>query len=198
MALNQQPELKEAILKQSEKEKDKLLIRLINKDKKLMQQLHYLLLENEDDLIDRIQTAKTELEKIFERTQRDVLRKTMNYRHKELTSYLRIASGLVNEHASVTKNKESELDLRLLILEEAFDTFHNLYLENSFGYKSDLHFIYQTTRIKSVISLYEKLHEDLQYEYRERLSNIMKFVHTSILSDFLVQLNVNYLNYLED
>ncbi|WP_177760592.1 hypothetical protein [Flavobacterium sp. I3-2] len=198
MTLNQQPELKEAILKQSEKEKDKLLIRLINKDKKLMQQLHYLLLENEDDLIDRIQTAKTELEKIFERTQRDVLRKTMNYRHKELTSYLRIASGLVNEHASVTKNKESELDLRLLILEEAFDTFHNLYLENSFGYKSDLHFIYQTTRIKSVISLYEKLHEDLQYEYRERLSNIMKFVHTSILSDFLVQLNVNYLNYLED
>lgn len=198
MTLNQQPELKEAILNQSEKEKDKLLIRLINKDKKLMQQLHYLLLENEDDLIDRIQTAKTELEKIFERTQRDVLRKTMNYRHKELTSYLRIASGLVNEHASVTKNKESELDLRLLILEEAFDTFHNLYLENSFGYKSDLHFIYQTTRIKSVISLYEKLHEDLQYEYRERLSNIMKFVHTSILSDFLVQLNVNYLNYLED
>lgn len=198
MTLNQKPELKEAILTQSEKEKDKLLVRLINKDKKLMEQLHFMLLESENDLIKRIQNVKTELEKVFDRTEKDVARKTANYKHKELTSYLKSASGIVNEHASITKNKESELDLRLLILEETFDTFHNLYQENSFGYKADLHFIYQATRIKAVVALYEKLHEDLQYEYRERLFNIIKFVHNSILSDYLVQLNVNYLNYLEE
>src|SRR5690606_10783199 len=107
-------------------------------------------------------------------------------------------SGIVNEHASITKNKESELDLRLLILEETFDTFFNLYKENSIGYKSDLHFIYQATRIKAVVALFDKLHEDLQFEYRERLSNVMQFVHNSILSDYLVNLNVNYLNYLEE
>src|SRR5690606_5475408 len=148
MKLNRQPALKEAILNQSQKEKDKLLVRLINKDKKLMQQLHFSLLENEDDLIERIQIVKAELEKVFERTEKDISRKTLNYKHKELTGYLKAASGIVNEHASITKNKESELDLRLLILEETFDTFFNLYKENNLGYKADLHFIYQATRIK--------------------------------------------------
>lgn len=198
MTLNQQPELKEAILNQSEKEKDKLLVRLINKDKKLIEQLHFSLLENEADLIERIQNVKADLEKVFERTEKDVSKKTLNYKHKELTGYLKTASGLVNEHASITKNKESELDLRLLILEETFDTFFNLYQENSVGYKADLHFIYQATRVKSVIALYDKLHEDLQFEYRERLSKVMKFVHISILSDYLIQLNINYLNYIEE
>ena len=73
-----------------------------------------------------------------------------------------------------------------------------MYQENNLGYKADLHFIYQATRIKAVVTLYDKLHEDLQFEYRERLSKVMKFVHTSILSDYLVQLNINYLNYIED
>lgn len=198
MTLNQQPELKEAILNQSEKEKDKLLVRLINKDKKLMEQLHFSLLEDEDDLIERIQNVKAELEKVFERTEKGISKKTLYYKHQELTGYLKSASGLVNEHASITKNKESELDLRLLILEETFDTFYNLYQENNLGYKADLHFIYQATRIKAIVALYDKLHEDLQFEYRERLSNVMKFVHTSILSDYLIQLNVNYLNYIEE
>jgi len=198
MKLNQQPALKEAILNQSQKEKDKLLIRLINKDEKLIQQLHFSLLENEEDLIERIQIVKAELEKVFERTEKEISKKTLNYKHKELTGYLKVASGLVNEHALITKNKESELDLRLLILEETFDTFYNLYQDNCIGYKADLHFMYQATRIKAVVTLYDKLHEDLQFEYCERLSIIMKFVHTSILSDYLLQLNINYLNYIEE
>ena len=148
MTLNQQPDLKEAILNQSEKEKDKLLVRLINKDKKLIEQLHFFLLENENDLINRIQIVKAELEKVFERTEKGIAKKTSNYKHKELTGYLKSASGLVNEHASITKNKESELDLRLLILEETFDTFFNLYKDNSVGFKADTHFIYQEPESK--------------------------------------------------
>lgn len=198
MTLNQQPELKEAILNQSEKEKDKLLVRLINKDKKLMEQLHFVLLENEDDLITRIQDKKQELELLFERIEKGVSKKRSNYKHKELTGFLKTASGLVNQHASITKNKESELDLRLLILEESFDTYFNLYKENSVGYKADAHFIYQAARIKAILALYDKLHEDLQYEYKERIATTMKFVHNSILSDYVVSLGINYLNYMED
>lgn len=197
MTLNQQPELKEAILNQSQKEKDKLLVRLINKDKKLIEQLHYQLLENENDLFNRIQKVKKALENIFERAQKDVSRKTSSYKHKELTTYLKSASGLVNEHVGVTKSKDSELDLRLIILEEAFDTYHNLYQENCFGYKSDAHFDYQTARLKAIFSLYDKLHEDLQFEYRERLRNLVQFANQSVLKDFLVRKKIDYLNYLD-
>lgn len=197
MTLNQQPELKEAILNQSEKEKDKLLVRLINKDKKLMEQLHFLLLEDESDLIDRISNVKNDLEKLFTVIEKNVSRKTLNYKHKELTTCLKTASGLVNEHASITKNKESELDLRLLILEEAFDTYFNLYQNESFGYKADAHFAYIAARFKAILALYDKLHEDLQYEYRERIEKVTKFIHNTILSEYVIALNINYLNYVQ-
>ena len=47
------PELKTAILELPEKEKDKLLLRLIRKDRTLIQQLHFQLLEGPTDLEDR-------------------------------------------------------------------------------------------------------------------------------------------------
>jgi len=153
MSLNQQPNLKEAILNLSQKEKDKLLVRLINKDKKLIEQLHFLLLENETDLIERIEKVKAKLEIVFEHSEKEVSRKRANYKHQELTAFLKTASGLVNTHASITKNKESELDLRLLILEESFDTFFNLYMSDLLGNKANAHFTYQATRIKNVIQL---------------------------------------------
>nr|WP_297309734.1 hypothetical protein [uncultured Flavobacterium sp.] len=185
MTLNQQTELKEAILNQSQKEKDKLLVRLINKDKKLMEQLHFLLLENEDDLLNRIQKVKTQLENLFETAQKFISRKKTDYKHKELTAWLKSASGLVNEYAAITKNKESELDLRLLILEEAFDTYFNLYQNESSGFKSDAHFTYVAARIKAILTIYQKLHEDLQFEYRDRINHILDFSNTSQLKEYI-------------
>ena len=41
MSLHKDPELKEAVLNLPEKEKDKLLVRLIGKDTMLMKQLHF-------------------------------------------------------------------------------------------------------------------------------------------------------------
>ena len=53
MNLKDVPELKSAILDLPIKEKDKLLLRLINKDETLVEHLHFQLLEDENDLIDR-------------------------------------------------------------------------------------------------------------------------------------------------
>lgn len=192
MTLNQQPDLKEAILKLSQKEKDKLLVRLINKDKKLMQQLHFLLLEDENDLIQRIATAKVDLEVVFKRMFAGIDKTRTHYKHRELTGYLKSASGVVNEHASITKNKESELDLRLLILEETFKHYGGLYSGEIIGYKSDVHFVYQVARLKAIISLYDKLHEDLQFEYRERIENILLFVEASVLHEYAIASGLKY------
>lgn len=192
MTLTQQPDLKEAILNLSQKEKDKLLVRLINKDKKLMQQLHFSLLEDENDLIQRIVTAKADLEIVFKRMFAGIDKTRTHYKHRELTGYLKSASGVVNEHASITKNKESELDLRLLILEETFKHYGALYSGELIGYKSDVHFVYQIARLKAVLTLYEKLHEDLQYEYRERIENILFFVHASVLHEYAVAAGLKY------
>lgn len=181
MTLNQQPELKEAILRQSQKEKDKLLIRLINKDKRLMEQLHYLLLEDENDLYARIEKVKDKLEQVFSRAVKGIEKQRPVHRYKELTAYLKSASGIVNEHASVTKNKKSELDLRLLIIEWSFRTYPHFYRQGMRSAHNEAHFVYQTARIKTVVNLYSKLHEDLQYEYTERLESIMDFARHTLL-----------------
>lgn len=191
--LTKQPHLKEAILNLSEKEKDKLLVRLINKDKKLIEQLHYLLLEDENDLIQRINEAKNDLSLVFDRMRSGLNRTKQHYKHRELTAYLKSASGIVNEHASVTKNKESELDLRLVIFEETIKNYHPLYLNEANGYKADMHFSYQISRLKSILSLYDKLHDDLKYEYRDRIQFVLDFVERSVLKDYALAAGINYL-----
>ena len=59
--VNQIPNLKQEILDLPEKEKNQLLIRLINKDQVLIEQLHFRLLENEWDLIQRFEALKEEI-----------------------------------------------------------------------------------------------------------------------------------------
>lgn len=185
MTLNQQPELKEAILRQSQKEKDKLLVRLINKDKRLMEQLHYLLLEDENDLYSRIRQVKEKLEIVFSRAIKGIANQRAANRYKELTAYLKSASGIVNEHAAITKNKESELDLRLMIVEWSFQTYPHLYEKALRSAYNEAHFVYQATRIKTIITLYSKLHEDLQFEYNDRLSTVMDFAGKTILRSYM-------------
>lgn len=185
MTLNQQPELKEAILRQSQKEKDKLLIRLINKDKRLMEQLHYLLLEDENDLYSRILKGKGKLENVFSRAVKGIEKQRQVNRYKEFTAYLKSASGIVNEHAAITKNKESELDLRLMIVEWSFQTYPQFYEKAIRSAYNEAHFLYQTARIKTIVSLYSKLHEDLQFEYDERLSSILDFAEKTVLRSYM-------------
>ena len=60
--VNRIPELKQEILDLTEKEKNQLLIRLINKDQLLIEQLHFRLLENEFDLIQRFEDLKLEID----------------------------------------------------------------------------------------------------------------------------------------
>jgi len=193
MTLNQQPELKEAILRQSQKEKDKLLIRLINKDKRLMEQLHYLLLEDENDLYSRILKVKGKLENVFSRAVKGIEKQRQVNRYKEFTAYLKSASGIVNEHAAITKNKESELDLRLMIVEWSFQTYPQFYEKVIRSAYNEAHFLYQTARIKTIVSLYSKLHEDLQFEYDERLSAIMDFAEKTVLKSYVQAAGVKLL-----
>jgi DNA repair exonuclease SbcCD ATPase subunit len=61
MSLHQDAELKKAVLDLPQKEKDKLLVRLISKDKMLIKQLHFQLLENAEDLEERIEKLRKQL-----------------------------------------------------------------------------------------------------------------------------------------
>lgn len=174
MSLHKDPELKTAVLQLSQKEKDKLLVRLVGKDKMLLKQLHYELLEDESDLADRIEVLKNKLFELFEKMQAE--HKTVrNHRFdKYIGTNIRHANGLVNEHEKITKDKLSDVECRLIILNELFQRFPSLFDQSSY-YNAPQLITYIQNRIKAVVTKYEKLHEDIQFDLREPFQSMFDF-----------------------
>ena len=185
MSLNKNPELKAAILQLPEKEKDKLLVRLINKDSMLIKQLHFQLLESEEDLINRNEKLKEELHTLFE-TSGHYVRRSYDYaNYKELMYYLKVASGQVNEHEKVTKDKIGVLEARILIVINTIERYGELFNRDfdQYGYGYNLK-KYFKGRIKLIVTALSKLHEDIQFDFRDQLEQILTFSEENNLENY--------------
>jgi len=176
LRLSQIDELKEAILRLPQKEKDKLLIRLINKDQMLIKQLHFQLLENENDLWDRHRELEVYLHESFLNLQKKWSTKNSQSVFQLLLVYLREMSGKINEHASITKSKDSELKLRLKVIRWSIEYFPDLYTSYHSSKHADKFFEYQKGRLKLCFGLYNKMHEDLRYEFKEDVAYVVSYV----------------------
>lgn len=174
MSLHKQSELKEAVLNLPQKEKDKLLVRLVGKDKMLMKQLHFQLLEDQIDLEDRIEKLKERLTALFAEGRNSVKNIPVYSNYKELQSLIRQASGIINEHEKITKDKYSEIDCRIYILNDAFRRFPRLFEKSGVHSAFKLH-DYVKARIKITTNKFEKLHEDLQFDLQESMEEMMAF-----------------------
>src|SRR5690606_23698266 len=184
MRLNQQPELKRAILDLPQAEKDKLLVRLINKDRMLIKQLHFQLLEDEGDLDERTAALFDKLQQLIERAAGYIPNVNHARNADNLMGELKYGSGLINEHASITKDKMSEIRLRLLLVSESFAHFGNLFEEHLYRHNERL-LKYQTGRLKYILGKYDKLHEDLQFEFQDELNEALAFAYQSGMQPFM-------------
>jgi hypothetical protein len=174
MSLHKDNELKNAILALPLREKDKLLVRLINKDKMLMKQLHFQLLEDEDDLNDRITSLREKLSDMIQPNRSSIKNTAVFSNYKSLTVLIRQQSGLINEHEKVTKDKFSEVEFRLLILANAFKSYPVLFQKSHISAADKLQ-KYTIARLRSTIGKYEKLHEDLQFDLQESYNYVVEF-----------------------
>lgn len=174
MSLHKDLELKKAVLNLSPREKDKLLVRLISKDKMLMKQLHFQLLEDEDDLVQRIDSLRQKLTDMIQPNRSDIKNSATFSNYKGLTSLLRQQSGLINEHEKVTKDKFSEIEFRLSILENTFKTYPLLFKKSPIVVSEKLH-KYVIARLKATLNKYDKLHEDLQFDLQESYNYVTGF-----------------------
>src|SRR5690606_7959433 len=127
MSLHKHPELKEAVLRLPQKEKDKLLVRLIGKDKMLMKQLHFQLLEDQVDLADRIEGLKQQLSTLLSDSRNRVKNLPVFSSYKELHAVLRQASGLINDHERLTSERYGAGDGQLLVLRGALERCPRLF-----------------------------------------------------------------------
>ena len=161
--INQIPELKQAILDLSEKERNQMLIRLINKDQVLIEQLHFKLLEDEYDLIKRFEDLKNEIESDLSSHLKSINSSNLYVRGKLLLRLIRGLSGKINHFAKVTKNTHYELLLRTYLVTQAVFYYKHVVAEDTiFGHKIR---VYIVARIKAMIKLFDKLHDELKYDF---------------------------------
>lgn len=173
MKLSEHKNLKSEILALPTKEKDKLLLRLVAKDKVLTEHLHFLLLENEVDLSERVETIK---QTILDEMQ--VLKIAKNLNARDVLTSLRKLAKLVNHNLKVTKANFEDVELRVFLFNNTVTDFKNKVFSSVKNYED----IFATYFIKAVLVTlrkFEKLHEDLQYDLKAELEQLLKKIHGS-------------------
>lgn len=187
--VNQIPELKQAILDLTEKEKNQILIRLINKDQVLIEQLHFRLLEDEFDLIRRYEDLKNEILDELESKYLLIKSGSSYLQGKFYLSLIRNLSGRINHFAKVTKNTAYELELRVFLLIKSSEIFKKIQNENSvLGFKART---YQVTKLKAILKLLDKLHEDLKYDF---VLNYTDDLELYVFNSLKIEINLANIN----
>lgn len=168
MLLKDHKDLKAAITGIPPKEKDKLLLRLIAKDKVLTEHLHFKLLEDSSDLQIRYDTLKSEID-----TAVSELRKMRKSSSKDALTVLRKLNGMVNHHYKVTKDSNTEVELRLhLLLQLPLG-----YNEGVFSPMAKFGERLKTYFLRTALALYkkyQKLHEDFQYDLGGQFTELLE------------------------
>lgn len=160
-------EFKEAITHLPEKEKNKLLLRLLKKDQDLVDRLTYELLDT-DSIEERREDV---IEEIEDRTQ---------YMKEHFTSPgmmmmdLRYLSGDITSHVKTTKDKFGEAYLNLIMLIEALQKCNDLIRKKA--KPNDKLCIYIIARAFKILVLMDKLHDDLFMEFEGKLGKLGKLI----------------------
>ncbi|MGY0038249.1 hypothetical protein [Pedobacter sp. NJ-S-72] len=167
MLLKDHKDLKAAITAIPDKEKDKLLLRLIAKDKVLTEHLHFKLLEDESDLEERHQLLKEEIDESVE-----ILNQMRKSTSKDALLILRKLNGRVNHHYKVTKDPNTEAELRLYLLKKVPAGYNESVLSPLAKFNERLKTYFLRTTL-ALYKKYQKLHEDLQYDLKEEFNVVL-------------------------
>lgn len=187
MKLKDVPVLKIAILDLPTKEKDKLLLRLINKDETLVEHLHFQLLEDESDLQDRVKIIYEKIDLQFKKSNHLINQINIIRSHRQLLLTLKTLSGIVNYHVQITKDKVSEFELRKYILQESFTRYSYLFNKYTTGENAEKLFKYQAGRLKLIQSIFDKFHEDLKYDYENEIQQLNDFLKETPLKNSRIE-----------
>lgn len=165
------------------------MVRLINKDAMLVKQLHFQLLEDEFDLQERTAALLDRLRQLLDRSAGYIPNILRSRNADALMGELKYGSGMINEHATITKDKMSEMQCRLFLVSQSFVRFGQLF-EDQLYRSNDRLLRYQTGRMKYILGKYDKLHEDLQFEFRDELNEALTFAYRSGMRPYMEALGL--------
>jgi hypothetical protein len=181
-------EFKQALSEFSSKEKDKLIFRLLKKDKLLSKKLYFELIEEEttDD-------KRNKMESYLKERITDLSKHIGN--PKYFLVLVRKLSGEITEHVKVTTDKFGDVFLNLFLVNtilehndklsrQRFDAVYKLY-------------IYLINKIIKALIQIQKLDEDYWLEFDELLSDIDFQIHETLYFEKLCINNSFDFNWLK-
>lgn len=174
MKLSEHKNLKAEILAIPQKEKDKLLLRLVAKDKVLTERLHFLLLEDDINLKERVTNLKEEILQVEQSLV--ILKGTSS---KDVLLGIRKLLKLINHFSKVTKASYEEVELRIFLLNQMPIKGKT----RSFSIAKNYDQLLAVFFVKSVIATlkkFEKLHEDLQFDLKEDINKLLSKIYNGI------------------
>ena len=159
-------DLKKALLALPMAEKDKLLLRLVAKDRVLCEQLTYTLVEEQSTREDR----REEIRKMIESTV-----KSWHYSPGEFMMDLRSINARITFHVKLTKDSYGEVELTLLMLNRAFEEQPEFM--QTYSGRSDTLANYVAKRAQFVLQKLKKLHPDLYLEFESQVNLLLQRVY---------------------
>jgi hypothetical protein len=166
--MNFEPEFVKALHLLPDKEKDKLILRLLKHDMQLTNRLLFELVSTDSVEDRRAQVSDQVTRKVGWATER-------YYSTGYLLMEVRGISGEINEHVSITKDKFGEITLNCLMLRQLLELNNKRIASESYGKAYSL-CVYIVARLFKLLLLIQKQHEDLHMEFREDIEAIGAYV----------------------
>lgn len=157
-------EFKKALQELPDKEKDKLIFRLLRRDMDLAEKLHFELVDT-DSIEDKRRNMETVISK-------DIIRFSENYHSLDYIALeMRRISGKISHHVKITKDKFGEISLNLQMLNEVIEQ-NTFSLSHSKPQKSIKFYNYVIVRAFKILLLINLLHEDFLLDFKDDLKKL--------------------------
>jgi hypothetical protein len=170
------------------KEKDKLILKLLKKDLNVANQLYFELVNT-----DTVEDKRNEVQTYIQKRMASVSERFFSMGH--LLMDVRDASGVINEHVNITKDKYGEIDLNCYLLYQVL-LLNKLRFGTQSYQSSYTMCIYIIARIYKILTLIKKQHEDLHLEFKDsvvQLGNMLSDIPYLMKTAIYNGLDVNWL-----
>jgi len=163
MALPEQ--LKKAIIQMPAKEKDKLLLRLITKDKTLSDRLHFELIEDSSTIPERREELMGRIVRTSKFSQNTPGWVLMDMRN---------LSADIAYHVKVTKDKVGGIELNLFLLNTFLESYSDIL--RTYSSRADTCALYIAKKAQVVLNGLSKLDEDYRTDYIKDANRMLQLV----------------------
>lgn len=162
-------ELKAAVKALPEKEKDKLVLRLLPKNPALVDRLVFTLLEDEATQLERREDLRDTIIQELDQISQSYFTPGL------LLKLMRKMSAAITRHVKMTRDPYGEIALNFLMLNRAFDLFGGRILTYSPRRSRTLN-NYVVRRAKKLLTLLSKLHEDYRLDFQDEMRELGRHI----------------------